>query len=285
MPEFSAEKPCRILSLDGGGAKGFYILGVLREIEGMIKCTLGTSTGAIIAALVGLGKSVKEISTPYEEHVPTVMRKANRREKSAVLRLHRWDDGCLLHRVLRAHSRKSWPFNSEATSGALQASGAELASSAHSEHRVGANGIGHEPVEHRAAFSAKLSRVRGVPGSDTILRNTGGPEIPCPPLHAVRLNFLYCLPIGRHQRRHAGGRILSGLLFLEFDEISDRAQAGSAKIPAQLGLAHLGHVVDSIRFAAALALITAAAPTRGQTTLLFHTRDRPWPRTPPSPRD
>lgn len=27
---------CRILSLDGGGAKGFYTLGVLREIEGMI---------------------------------------------------------------------------------------------------------------------------------------------------------------------------------------------------------------------------------------------------------
>jgi patatin-like phospholipase/acyl hydrolase len=28
--------PYRILSLDGGGAKGFYTLGVLREIEAMI---------------------------------------------------------------------------------------------------------------------------------------------------------------------------------------------------------------------------------------------------------
>jgi patatin-like phospholipase/acyl hydrolase len=27
----------RVLSLDGGGAKGFYTLGVLKEIEGMIK--------------------------------------------------------------------------------------------------------------------------------------------------------------------------------------------------------------------------------------------------------
>lgn len=27
---------CRILSLDGGGAKGFYTLGVLKEIEGMV---------------------------------------------------------------------------------------------------------------------------------------------------------------------------------------------------------------------------------------------------------
>ena len=31
---------CRILSLDGGGAKGFYTLGVLKEIEGMMKCPL-----------------------------------------------------------------------------------------------------------------------------------------------------------------------------------------------------------------------------------------------------
>lgn len=28
-------KRCRILSLDGGGAKGFYTLGALKEIEGL----------------------------------------------------------------------------------------------------------------------------------------------------------------------------------------------------------------------------------------------------------
>jgi patatin-like phospholipase/acyl hydrolase len=28
-----AEKLFRVLSLDGGGAKGFYTLGILREIE------------------------------------------------------------------------------------------------------------------------------------------------------------------------------------------------------------------------------------------------------------
>ena len=33
MAVFSEERPCRILSLDGGGAKGFYTLGVLREIK------------------------------------------------------------------------------------------------------------------------------------------------------------------------------------------------------------------------------------------------------------
>lgn len=93
MAGFSAERPCRILSLDGGGAKGFYTLGVLREIEGMVGCPLhekfdlifGTSTGAIIASLLALGKSVKEISDLYEKHVPTVMREKGRREKSAAL--------------------------------------------------------------------------------------------------------------------------------------------------------------------------------------------------------
>jgi patatin-like phospholipase/acyl hydrolase len=93
VADFSAENPCRILSLDGGGAKGFYTLGVLREIEAMLKCPLhekfdlifGTSTGAIIAALLALGKSVKEINDIYERNVPTVMQKKSRRDKSHAL--------------------------------------------------------------------------------------------------------------------------------------------------------------------------------------------------------
>src|SRR5437667_4119326 len=86
-------KVCRILSLDGGGAKGFYTLGILRELEGMLGSKLherfdlvfGTSTGAIIASLLALGRSVKEISDLYEQHVPTVMREKNRSAKSAAL--------------------------------------------------------------------------------------------------------------------------------------------------------------------------------------------------------
>jgi patatin-like phospholipase/acyl hydrolase len=93
MADFSAGRPCRILSLDGGGAKGFYTLGVLREIEGMVKCPLhgkfdlifGTSTGGIIAALLALGRGVEEISDLYEKHVPTVMHKRGRRDKSLAL--------------------------------------------------------------------------------------------------------------------------------------------------------------------------------------------------------
>ncbi len=71
----------RVLTLDGGGAKGFYTLGVLKEIEAMIGCPLykkfdlvfGTSTGAIIASLIALGHRVDDILALYREHVPTVM--------------------------------------------------------------------------------------------------------------------------------------------------------------------------------------------------------------------
>src|SRR5258708_24862792 len=87
-------KRCRVLSVDGGGAKGFYTLGVLREIEGLIGCRLcerfdlifGTSTGAIIAALLALGCTVEEIHALYKEYVPTVMQRKKPSEKSAALR-------------------------------------------------------------------------------------------------------------------------------------------------------------------------------------------------------
>src|SRR5260370_37844615 len=81
-PPAQAPTVCRILSLDGGGAKGFYTLGVLNEIEAMIKprhlcehfdLIFGTSTGAIIAALLALGYKVNDVHGLYKKHVPTVM--------------------------------------------------------------------------------------------------------------------------------------------------------------------------------------------------------------------
>jgi uncharacterized protein len=88
-----ADKPFRVLSLDGGGAKGFYTLGILREIEALIGCRIherfdlifGTSTGAIIASMAALGKSVNEITILYQDHVPTVMRKTNADDRSDAL--------------------------------------------------------------------------------------------------------------------------------------------------------------------------------------------------------
>jgi uncharacterized protein len=93
----TAEQPkddrFRILSLDGGGAKGFYTLGVLKEIEGLLQCPLfkrfdlvfGTSTGAIIAALVSLGYEVDQIHEFYKRYVPEIMKRKSRSDKSMAL--------------------------------------------------------------------------------------------------------------------------------------------------------------------------------------------------------
>src|ERR1700734_3309149 len=81
--KFNKNGRYRILSLDGGGAKGFYTLGVLKEIEALagkplheqFDLVFGTSTGAIIAALVALGTPVDEIHRLYREYVPVVMKR------------------------------------------------------------------------------------------------------------------------------------------------------------------------------------------------------------------
>lgn len=83
----------RILSLDGGGAKGFYTLGVLKEVEGLVGGTLcehfhlifGTSTGSIIAAFLALGHRVDEIRDLYKKHVVTVTAQKSAASKSAAL--------------------------------------------------------------------------------------------------------------------------------------------------------------------------------------------------------
>jgi uncharacterized protein len=82
MTNQNSVSTCRILSLDGGGAKGFYTLGVLAQIEAMLHTNLcdhfdlifGTSTGSIIAALLSLGYKVADIYSLYQQHVPTVMK-------------------------------------------------------------------------------------------------------------------------------------------------------------------------------------------------------------------
>ena len=89
----TSQHPCRILSLDGGGAKGFYTLGVLKQIEALVGKPLcdcfdlifGTSTGGIIASLLALGYAVDEVHALYKQHVPSIMRKPFKKQKSAAL--------------------------------------------------------------------------------------------------------------------------------------------------------------------------------------------------------
>lgn len=73
--------PKRILALDGGGLRGVLTLGMLREIEALLRAQhaddpdfrlchyfdliAGTSTGAIIAAALSLGMTVDEVHGHY----------------------------------------------------------------------------------------------------------------------------------------------------------------------------------------------------------------------------
>ena len=82
-----------MLSLDGGGAKAFYTLGVLKEIEAMLGTPLaeqfdlifGTSTGAIIGAMLGLGRTVDEVHCLYRDHVVEIMKAKSSGAKAAAL--------------------------------------------------------------------------------------------------------------------------------------------------------------------------------------------------------
>jgi predicted patatin/cPLA2 family phospholipase len=89
----------RVLSLDGGGSKGVYTLGVLKEVEALANAPLcevfdlvfGTSTGSIIAALTALGYKVEEIERLYFTIIPTIMQ-------------HRFSSGRT--KALKAEARK-----------------------------------------------------------------------------------------------------------------------------------------------------------------------------------
>jgi patatin-like phospholipase/acyl hydrolase len=84
----------KVLSLDGGGSKGVFTLGVLSEVEAALgkplcdefKLVYGTSTGAIITALIALGKSMSEIKTLYFEMIPDIMGHKTRKGRSKTLR-------------------------------------------------------------------------------------------------------------------------------------------------------------------------------------------------------
>ena len=83
LERLDAKAPKKILSLDGGGIRGALTLGYLKKIEDILKAKHpenknfrmsdyfdligGTSTGAIIASLLSLGKKVDEITALYME--------------------------------------------------------------------------------------------------------------------------------------------------------------------------------------------------------------------------
>jgi len=96
MADETATKPFRILALDGGGSKGMYTLGVLQELEAARGTPLhtqfdliyGTSTGAIIAASVGVGKTITETLSSYRAGIPSVMTKITKGARARALARH-----------------------------------------------------------------------------------------------------------------------------------------------------------------------------------------------------
>ena len=86
-------KSFNVLSLDGGGVKGIYSIGFLKELELIINKKLyevfdliyGTSTGAIIAILISLGKNMSYIENLYLKLIPKIMNKKNNFNKSLIL--------------------------------------------------------------------------------------------------------------------------------------------------------------------------------------------------------
>jgi len=85
----------RILTLDGGGSKGIYTLGILYEFEKYIGEKLyqyfdliyGTSTGSIICSLIGLGHSISKITELYFELIPSIMSSIFRKQRSEKLNI------------------------------------------------------------------------------------------------------------------------------------------------------------------------------------------------------
>lgn len=89
-----SDKKLNILVLDGGGSKGVYTIGVLKELELRLGSPLhehfglvfGTSTGSIIAALIALGYEIPKIEELYLSIIPKIMNKNSKSGRSKALK-------------------------------------------------------------------------------------------------------------------------------------------------------------------------------------------------------
>lgn len=94
-----ADNKFKILTLDGGGVRGYLSIRILENIEKHLNLKedieiplgerfdliVGTSTGAIIAGLLATGKSAKEIRKLYESDIPVIFGKDMKRNKVSSL--------------------------------------------------------------------------------------------------------------------------------------------------------------------------------------------------------
>jgi len=85
----------RILSLDGGGVRGYLTVQILANIESYLNSLdgsstplgkrfdfiVGTSTGGLIALGLSVGKSASELVRFYQTHIPNIFSKASQRSR------------------------------------------------------------------------------------------------------------------------------------------------------------------------------------------------------------
>ena len=84
----------RVLSIDGGGSKGMFSVGVLLEAEEtwgkpcseVFDLVYGTSVGSIIAALIATGQSASHIHTLFSSSIPRIMGRKTVKGRSLALR-------------------------------------------------------------------------------------------------------------------------------------------------------------------------------------------------------
>lgn len=84
----------RVLSIDGGGSKGVFAVGVLMEAEeslglpcyDLFDLVYGTSVGAVIAGLIAMGNPAEVIRGLFMKEIPAIMRRWTARGRSRALR-------------------------------------------------------------------------------------------------------------------------------------------------------------------------------------------------------
>lgn len=99
----------KILSLDGGGVRGYLTTKILANVELYLQrarncdtpigryfdLLAGTSTGGIIALALAAGQSARTIASLYEEHLPRVFGRSRRRGVFASLIRPRYNESVL----------------------------------------------------------------------------------------------------------------------------------------------------------------------------------------------
>jgi len=103
----------KMLSLDGGGVRGYLSIKILENAEKHLNdkdgkdipiglrfdLIVGTSTGAIIAGLLALGKSAKDIRKLYENDIPVIFSKEMQRNKLSTMLWSKYKPDALVQKA------------------------------------------------------------------------------------------------------------------------------------------------------------------------------------------